>query len=173
MRPRMASYFLSSCILCTPNQEKEADKFMSWLYQNHPQLFQIGIAKYLDANGITLPEKSKFREQVQKMNVPKVVISSQESADLQEKDPLISDAEENKPGPLSQELLQQSRNNNEEISSGGGPNERILNPKGRRNKFSSAITFSSPSAADKFNNPIEDDEAEMDFKFYHKWNKMS
>jgi len=85
MKPRMASYFLSSCILCTPNQERESTQFMTWLYENHPQLFRIGIAKYLDANGISLPPNSKFREQMDKMNVPKVAISG-ESSSIEQQD---------------------------------------------------------------------------------------
>jgi hypothetical protein len=100
MKPRMASYFLESCILCTPNQEKEADKFMTWLFEHQPQLFRTGIAKYLDANGITLPENSKFRQQVQKMNIPKVApVASSLSRENSDSDD--DSHEQEKESPLS------------------------------------------------------------------------
>jgi hypothetical protein len=142
---------------------------MTWLHSNHPQLFRIGIAKYLDANGVTLPKNSKFRAQVQKMNVPKVSISSAESSEEQQQ-PESKDRGR-------QEALEEDEEETtrpEEQSSSILPSQRIASPNTRKNKFSSAITFSQESSASspasklsRISSLVEDDEAEMDFTFYH------
>jgi len=189
MRPRMASYFLESCPLCTKNQDQEVKNFIGWLYRAYPQLFNKGVQKYLEANGISLPLGSRFRNQVNAMNVPKVVTSSKEGTSSEESDGHSVSSGPSKSSridPEEESLHENLKTSDNEDSVMTTP-VKILTTNSRRNKFGSDSSYSvqkqtrrksssgSSGTTSLFGHPqrvshtalpeeVEDDEAESDFE---------